>query len=200
MKTLQGNARKAVQLALALPALGSLAVPLLVVSTSGFADHRTAIRLTALYALTLVFINVVTGSFRPLLAGAFKPKTLFKVHNYTGVAGFSLALTHGILIIVYGIWPGFTKLGPVAFYLLALTTSTALGRKFLKKGWRQIHRLNYVVLAVALVHAFQVGSDLLGGGALEVIFIVYAAVASAGFIYRLQEMIRRYWKKQRAGA
>ncbi len=198
-KALQGRARRAAQAVLVLLAAGTLAVPPLIVASSGFASYRTAIRITALYALTLVFLNVVTGSFRPLLSRVFKPRPLFRAHNITGAAGFSVALTHGILIAVYGAWPGFTKLGPVTIYILAVTTSTALARRFLKKGWRVIHRLNYAVFVVAVVHAFQVGSDLKDGGtALKAIIAAYACVAAAGLAYRLEEAARRFAKKRKA--
>ncbi|NPV59622.1 MAG: hypothetical protein HPY75_08165 [Actinobacteria bacterium] len=56
----------------------------------------------------------------------------------------------------------------------------------MKKWWRSIHRLNYVVFAVALVHAFQVGTDLRDGGFLAILLYLYAALAAAGLIYRVQ--------------
>lgn len=194
MKTEHGKGRKAVQVALITLALTTLAFPPLVVAASGTAGISatwTSLRIAALFALTLVFLNIMTGSLRPLLARAFNAKALFRTHNATGLAGFSLALAHGILVAVYGIWPGFTKLGPVTIYILALTTLAVLARKSLRKIWRHIHRLNYVVFAVAVIHAFQVGTDLRNGAFLKVTLFVYSALAAAGFVYRLQETIRR---------
>ena len=203
MKILEGNTRKAVQAVLITLCLGTLVIPPVVVATSGTATISatyTTLRILALYAITVLFLNIMTGSFRPLLAKAFKAKALFRFHNITGVAGFCLALTHGILVIAYGLWPGFSKLGPVALYILAATTFTVLMRKFLKKSWRWIHRLNYVVFLVALIHAFQAGSDLYDGTFLKAVLFVYAALVAAGFVYRLQLLIRQSMKKRAASS
>jgi predicted ferric reductase len=198
MKALQGNVRRAVQAVLICLSIATVTIPPLVVAASGTATISatwTALRIIALYALTVLFLNIMTGAFRPVLARIFKPRALYKIHNSTGVAGFTLALTHGVLVIVYGLWPGFSKLGPVALYILAATTFTILFRKFLKRSWRIIHRLNYAVFVVALIHAFQVGSELRDGAFLKTILFIYTALVAAGFVYRLQEMIRRYLKK-----
>jgi predicted ferric reductase len=161
-------------------------------------SYNTAIRIFALYTLTIVFLNIMTGSFRPLLVRVFKARTMLRFHNTTGVVGFSMALTHGILVIIYGLWPGFSKLGPVALYILAVTTFTVLFRKFLKKSWRWIHRLNYVVFVVALIHAFQVGSDVAYGGTfLRVMLYVYTSLVAVGFVYRSQLAVRLYIRRKR---
>ena len=204
MKALEGKARGAAQATLVSLSLAALAVPAIVVATSGTAAISatyTALRILALYAVTVVFLNIMTGSFRPLLIKVFKAKTLFKLHNTTGVVGFCLALTHAILVITYGLWPGFSQLGPVALYILAATTLTVLLRKFLKKSWRWIHRLNYVVFLFALIHAFQLGSDLFDGVFLEALLLVYAALVAAGFVYRSQLALRMFMgKRRKAGA
>lgn len=173
--------------------LGTLVIPPVVVATSGTATYSatwTALRMLALYALTVVFINIMTGSFRPLLVKAFKPKFLFRLHNTTGLVGFSMAVAHMVLVIFEGLWPGFQKLGPVTLYILTATTAAVLLRKYLKRYWRMIHRLNYVVFVVGLIHAFQVGIDLKDGGFLKGILYLYAVLVAAGFLYRLQLTIR----------
>jgi predicted ferric reductase len=203
MKTLQGTGRRLAQSLVILFALGTLIVPPLVVATSGTATYSatwTALRILALYALTVLFINIMTGSFRPLLVKVFKPKLLFKVHNTTGLVGFSLAVAHMVLVIVEGLWPGFRNLGPLALFVLTFTTTAILLRKHLKRSWRMIHRLNYVVFIVALIHAFKLGIDLQGGGFLSGVLFFYAALVAAGFVYRLQLTIRTRLKKKPSAA
>ena len=108
----RGTHRRAIRVLLALLTLGTLVIPPVVVATSGTATYSatwTALRMLALYALTVVFINIMTGSFRPLLVKAFKPKFLFRLHNTTGLVGFSMARRpHG---------PGDLR-GPVARFKL----------------------------------------------------------------------------------
>ncbi len=203
MKSLQGPARKSLQALFVLLTLGTLFIPPLVVATSGTAAFDatwTALRILALYALTILFLNVMTGSFRPLLVKVFKAKLLFRLHNNSGIVGFSMAVAHMILVIVYGLWPGFEKLGPIALYLFTATTIAILLRKYMKKWWRMIHRLNYAVFVIALIHAFQVGTDVKGSSFLEAILIVYAVLVGLGFIYRLQLVIRTRLEKKASKA
>lgn len=202
MEKLEGTPRLAARSLLVLLALGTLAAPPAAVAASGSAGVDatwTALRILGLYALTALFLNVITGSFRPLLISVFKARLLFKLHNSTGLVGFSMAVTHMVLVIAFGIWPGFRKLGPVTLYAFTATTVAILLRKYMKKWWRTVHRLNYAVFVVALVHAFQVGTDLKNGGFLTVLLYVYAALVAAGFVYRAQLEVRNRLKK-RAGA
>jgi predicted ferric reductase len=203
MKTLQGTGRRVVQSLLIALALGTLVIPPLVVATSGtatFSATWTALRILALYALTVLFLNIMTGSFRPMLVKVFKPKLLFKLHNTTGLVGFSLAVAHMILVIVEGLWPGLLKLGPLTLSILTVTTTAVLLRRYLKREWRMIHRLNYAVFIVALFHAFQLGSDLKDGGFLQGVLYFYTALVVAGFIYRLQLVIRTRLEKRASTA
>ncbi|MEW6554452.1 MAG: hypothetical protein AB1384_09220 [Actinomycetota bacterium] len=203
MKALQGSRRIAVQTVLAALAAGTLVVPPLVVAASGTASYSaswTALRILALYALTVLFLNIITGSFRPLLVKVFKPRLLFRLHNTAGIVGFSMAVAHMVLVIAEGLWPGFQKLGPVALYIFTVTTTVVLLRKYLKRSWRMVHRLNYAVFTVALIHAFQVGTDLADGGFLTVLLYFYAALVAAGFIYRTQLAIRLHARKKPAAA
>jgi len=53
---------------------------------------------------------------------------------------------------------------------------------------------------VALIHAFQVGTDLADGGFLAVLLYIYTALAAAGFIYRTQLALRTRSRKKPAAA
>ncbi len=111
-----------------------------------------------------------------------------------------MAVAHMVLVIVEGLWPGLFKLGPITLFFFTMTTTFILLRKYFKRSWRMVHRLNYAVFVVALVHAFQLGTDLADGGFLAVLLYVYAALAAAGFIYRLQLTIRMRSRQKPAAA
>ncbi len=203
MSALQGNKRFAARALLIALALGTLVIPPVVVAASGTAAYSatwTALRIMALYALTVLFLNVMTGSFRPLLVKVFKPKLLFRLHNATGIVGFSMAVAHMVLVIADGLWPGFQKLGPVTLYIFTVTTVVVLLRKYLRRSWRMVHRLNYAVFFVGLIHAFQVGIDLEDGGFLKVVLYIYAALVITGLIYRSQLTIRTRLKRKASAA
>src|SRR5665647_2322344 len=81
---------------------------------------------------SFLFLDVVTGSFRPLLARIFRQPVIYSAHVFFGVAGLSFAVTHFVLLI-----PHFSEylekynralilLGAVALVLLPATIVTAL--------------------------------------------------------------------------
>jgi len=176
--------------------LGALALPPLVIALSGTASLDatwTALRIAALEAFTLIFLNIVTGAFRPFFNRAFKARTVQRVHVATGLAGFSLALAHGITALVYGITgyrTGVVYIGPIVLVVLAAAIATALARRRMRSTWRWIHCLNYLVFAAVLVHGLILGYDLKGEVLLKVLFIVYAAVVASGLVYRLAAMAK----------
>jgi len=186
-----GTARLAIQVAAIVLALGALAAPPLVVALSGTASLDatwTALRIAALTAFTLIFLNIVTGAFRPFFNRAFKARSVQVVHVATGLAGFTLALAHGIMALFYGITgysAGVVYIGPIVLLVLAAAIATALVRRRMRNTWRWIHRLNYAVFAAVLFHGLALGYDLKSEVLLKVLFIAYAAVAAAGLVYRL---------------
>jgi DMSO/TMAO reductase YedYZ heme-binding membrane subunit len=201
---MKGFTRRACQAATLAGALAALAVPPLVLAASGTASvsgQWTALRLLALYALTLLFFNVLTGAARPLFNLVFPPRHVYVAHNFTGLAAFILALGHGVLVIIYGLtgYKGiFVALGPAALALLAVTVSAALARKRLKRAWRWLHRLNYLLFLVALVHAWQLGFDLKYSTDkifTQVVVLTYTLLAAAATAYRLSAVARQAAKR-----
>jgi DMSO/TMAO reductase YedYZ heme-binding membrane subunit len=189
---MKGRAERAWQVALAALGLAVLAVPPLVVGLSGTASTDvlwTTFRLAALEAFTLVFANIVTGAFRPLFNRIAKPRTVHRLHATTGLTGFSIAVAHGTMAVIYGI-SGYKTVpvwvGPATLAVLALAILGALARRRMRRTWRWIHRLNYVVFAAALVHGSIVGYDLKGTLFLKICFWVYAVVVVAGLAYRVR--------------
>lgn len=174
----------------------AVAVPPLVVGLSGTAAADalwTSLRIAALEAFTLLFANIVTGAFRPLFNQAFGPRLVHRVHVATGVSGFSLAVSHGIMAFVFGI-AGYRTVpvwaGPVGLALLALVVATALARRRYRRSWRPIHRLNYAIFIAVLIHGLFIGYDLRSEVFLKVWFGLYAAVAVIGLMYRTRKQGR----------
>ncbi len=186
-------------------ALTILALPPLVVVSSGTATlsgQWTALRIVALLALTLLFVNVVTGAARPLFNSIFPPRKVYVFHNFTGLTALLLALGHGILALVYGVsgYKGaYVALGPAVLILLAVTVSAALARRRIKRLWRPLHRLNYLLFVVALTHAWLIGFDLKYGQDriyMQVMTLAYTAIAAAAAAYRLYLVIKAEEKKR----
>ncbi|MBU1672673.1 MAG: hypothetical protein KKF41_09610 [Actinobacteria bacterium] len=145
---------------------------------------------SALLAVSFIFLDMTTGSFRPLLNRVFKPGRLQSAHNAFGLVGFSLALCH-FLFLLPAIGEHYEEanralffFGPAALVLLALTIVTALLAARLSHSWRVIHLLNYVIFGIAMLHALVIGEDRSTPGMLA-FFIAFGTVALAGLIYRL---------------
>ena len=186
-----GKTRSALQIAAIALALGILAIPPVVVATSGTATISatwTALRMAGLFAFSLIFMNIVTGSFRPILNRIFKPRNLQQAHMATDLVAFCLALSHGILVVIFGL-AGYNKgvvvIGPIVLVLLAVIIVTAIMRRRLWHFWRWIHRLNYLIFAAVLVHGLILGYDLKNEFFLKVCFVIYAVVVAAGLVYRI---------------
>jgi DMSO/TMAO reductase YedYZ heme-binding membrane subunit len=186
----KGGARIALQIVACILTLAALSIPPLLVALSGNAALDatwTVLRIAALEAFTLIFLNIVTGSFRPFFNRVFKARSVQRVHVFTGVAGFSLALAHGITALLYGIEfysTGAVYIGPIVLAVLTVAIAAALMRRRMRNTWRWIHRLNYLVFAAVLAHGLILGYDLKSEVLLKVLFIFYAAVVAVGLVYR----------------
>ena len=192
----EGSGRLALQVLCIILALGVLAVPIIAVTTSGTASLDatwTALRIAALLAFSLIFLNIVTGAFRPFFNRIYKARAVQRFHVSTGLAGFSLALAHGILAFTYGITgydTGAVYIGPAVLVVLFAAILTALTRRRMRHTWRWIHRLNYVIFAAVFIQAFILGYDLGNEVWLKGLFSLYAAAVAAGLIYRLSPYLR----------
>jgi len=173
-----------------------LAAPALIVSASpgGWVDFWfTFNRMMALYAFTLIFMNIVTGALAPYFYAVFKPRGQYLVHLTTGILGFLLALTHGLVVLVKRYFEGYNAvwvIGPVAMTFLVVTIAVALDRKALKKVWRAIHQMNYVIFVAIFVKAVVIGTDLRvdsgSATAARVLLSTYVFLAGLALIARLR--------------
>lgn len=145
--------------------------------------------LTALLAVSLIFLDIVTGSFRPLLDRCFDRAHLQNAHTAFGIAGFGFALTHFLLLLpqIGGHYSESNRVlfvfGPVALALLGVTILTALFMKRIGTSWRAVHLLNYLIFGMALAHGLVIGEER-SMPAMRVLFILFGAVALAGLIFR----------------
>ena len=187
-----------------------LAVPPIILSLvpGGWAGTLlSAARLTALYAFTFIFMNIVSGALAPWFYAVFKARGENIIHFATGSLGFLLALSHGLIVITQRYYRSYNAawiLGPVALGLLACTVWVALDRDRLKKAWRAIHQINYVIFVTVYIHALWIGIDLRGSAAanaLLVVFSVYVGVAALALLIRLRRyQLQAAGKKETAAA
>ena len=111
--------RRLLQTLVLITVAATLAVPPLVLVTSGTATisaTSTAIRLTGLLAFTLIFWNIMTGALSRRLYNLFRARRVMAFHRMTGMSGFLLALAHGVIIITYDYLPSYSKIwiiGPI---------------------------------------------------------------------------------------
>jgi hypothetical protein len=159
-------------------------------STDGIIDILS--RLWALLAVSFIFLEMMTGSFRPLLRRTFGFFRMRRVHIFFGIVGLAFALLHlGFLIPRLGV--DFSTLnkalfifGPVMLGVLIITVATALlavRRGLLTASWGWLHLLTYVIFGMAVAHGLIIGSE---GTALatRVVFGIFLAFVLAGFLYR----------------
>ncbi len=147
-------------------------------------------RLAALIAVGFIFLEMMTGSFRPLFLRVFTGATMRTAHVTFGLLGLAFALAHlGLLIPVIGEpWREDDRVlflfGPIALGLLIITIATALYRnRGLHRTWAWIHLLNYLIFAGVIFHGLVIGheGDLL---ATRILFVAYLALALVGLFYR----------------
>jgi DMSO/TMAO reductase YedYZ heme-binding membrane subunit len=149
-------------------------------------------RLWALLAVSLIFLELMTGSFRPLLLRYFGFFPMRRLHVALGLAGLSFALLH-FFFLVPALGEHFSTdnkalfiFGPIVLGVMIVTVGTALlavMRGMLTSSWGWLHLLNYVIFVMAIAHGLVIGTEgtLL---ATRVVFGALLAFALAGFVYR----------------
>lgn len=56
-------------------------------------------RLSGLMAMSLIFMEIVTGSFRPLLVKIYPRAALHRAHIAFGIAGLAFIVSHFLLLV-----------------------------------------------------------------------------------------------------
>lgn len=136
------------------------------------------LRLVGLTAFFLIFVQVITGSFRAYFSTIFGPNFI-KFHITSGIFVLLLILTHPTLfrisqyfdnsfVLKNVFFPHFedrfstlTSIGQIGFYLILLTISAALLRKnkYISKYWFKVHLLNFSVFFILFYHSYNIGTD-----------------------------------------
>jgi DMSO/TMAO reductase YedYZ heme-binding membrane subunit len=174
-------------------------------------NQEITFRLFGLYALTFIWGQLIMGPFMDPLTKLYGPR-VFYYHRLEGVFALSFATLHPLLFYFFG-GPGggdlikgisnyfgdnpvtiYGYLGPIAWSLMVTTVTTALlmNNSFVKRFWHQIHLLNYGVFALAMLHSFNVGSDV-QTQPLRSLYLVYLITFLAAFSYRV--IYRRFIHK-----
>ena len=159
------------------------------------------LRFSALMGISLIFLQIMTGAFRPVLRRIFAPEALRVFHKGFGLAGLGFLILH-FLFLLHGIrdhWAvlnhGSFLLGPVVLTFLTVTVVAALllGR-LPPVVWIRLHVLNYPLFVVGAVHGLAIGTQTHTLAA-RLVFAVYLALALTGLIYRASSPV---WRKRLA--
>lgn len=158
--------------------------------------------LVGLYALLLVWTQVMLGSLMPLWQKIF-PK-IFVFHRAEGVFALLFATLHPLLLIGgIGLAPfmandfvspaqvKYVLLGKTVLMLVYLTVATALlmRQKILNRWWRKIHILNYAVFVGAWIHSWNLGSDIQSTN-LQYLWIGFGLSVAIALILRMTKVGR----------
>ncbi len=145
---------------------------------------NTLQRLIGMWAYTMLFVQIILGSFMPRLAEKFGG-WIFKFHVFEGILVYFLILLHPALFIVFnylvgrGLDPFYVFIdaclicrnsiessysyGRIAFWLLTIGVFAGLFRMttpFLRIHWKKFHILNYFAFIFVWFHSLKLGSDV----------------------------------------
>lgn len=128
------------------------------------------IRMGALLGYLAVFLAALSSNYMRELTRFFG-RSFIKVHHIVSVTALVALTVHAIGVA----WragsaavflPRFSSLqlffslgGRPAFWLLAITSLTALLRTAIGKNWKVIHWLNYLVFVLGTIHAQMIGPN-----------------------------------------
>jgi hypothetical protein len=128
------------------------------------------IRGAALFGYVCVFLTSLASNYMVELTRYFG-RPFVKTHHVVSVAALVALATHAVSVAwragtpavfvpsVRSLYSFFSLGGRPAFWLLAITSLTALFRTSIGKSWKQIHWLNYIVFFLATAHAQLIGAN-----------------------------------------
>ena len=139
---------------------------------------RLAAHLLAVVGLTFIFLQFLLISRLPLLEKNLGRKFMLQYHRLFGKIGITLIFLHGLFILVFQ-WLAFGRIHIHLYMVIgivAFLTFFAMAVKYMKWGmayktWRNIHRANYVVFPLSLVHVIY---NAYSGTLLYVLWVLYA--------------------------
>lgn len=205
---------------LALLALAPITVLLVtpVTIVTPFIIARLILRILGLSAFILLFVQIILGFYMEKIINKLGP-WIFNFHVAEGIATYIIILLHPVIygisnyllghsIDPIGVFLGFCILckpkielyytfGRVAFWLLTIAVLAARIREstpWLRKNWRSLHILNYLVFLLVAIHGFLVGTDYTA-----IPFFIFAVPATVFTLYivifkKLPELYKNYMR------
>jgi len=152
------------------------------------------IRMGALLGYLGVFLAALSSNYMRELTRFFG-RSFITVHHIVSVTALAAVTVHAVSVAWqmgsasaflprFDSWRLFFALGGrQAFWLLAVTSLTALFRTAIGKNWKVIHWLNYVVFTFATIHAQMIGTSFLHIG-LRVVGWIMLAVLLGVFVWK----------------
>ena len=165
------------------------------------------IRVGALLGYLAVFLAALSSNYMRELTKFFG-RPFPKVHHVVTVTALLALAVHATSVAwragtpavfvpeVSSILSFFSLGGSPAFWLIAVTSLTALLRASIGKSWKTIHWLNYVAFLLGTVHAQLIGPNIQHLGVRIVSGAMAAGLIVVFVLKRLQEQKRR--RKKRA--
>jgi predicted ferric reductase len=127
-------------------------------------------QLLALVGFTLLLCQYVLSSRINWLERGIGRGKLVTLHRTFGIVGLVIVFFHPVFLILsdllegYGVYLGPLKtIGVIALGILIMGALSALLGRALKckyKVWINLHRINYILLPVAFMHSFLLGSSV----------------------------------------
>lgn len=175
-------------------------------------------RIFGLAAFTLLFIELILGAFMEKLTKRLG-NWIFDVHVFDGILIYFLAFFHPLLFMVFNHFLGlgwdpyavfinacllcpkpiyyYYTLGIISFWLLTITVFAGLFRAsnpWLRKNWRKLHVINYVVFLIAGLHGFLIGSDFRVQPFFTFAIVAYVIALGIIIFIELPRLYRNYIK------
>ncbi len=177
-----------------------------VVSLTGIhSPLNGVIRLGALLGYLAVFLASLSSNYMRELTRFFG-RAFVKVHHVISVTALVALTLHAVAVAWqaqslaaflpdFSSWRMFLTLGGrPAFWLIAITSVTALLRTSIGDNWKVIHWLNYVAFFLGTVHGWLIGSTF---DQLLIVRIVSLAMAAALVVVFAARRLAEYRRKQR---
>ncbi|HET7098945.1 MAG TPA: hypothetical protein VFI61_01775 [Patescibacteria group bacterium] len=141
-------------------------------------------RIVGLSAFTLLFVQIILGSFMTKLATRFGG-WIFSFHIFEGILIYGLIILHPTLFVIFNYFAGhgidpfyvftevcvlcrnrfelFYTLGRVSFWLISISVFAGLFRTatpWLRVNWKKLHVINFLSFILISIHSIGVGTDI----------------------------------------
>ncbi len=166
------------------------------------------VRVAALMGYLGVFLSVLSSNYMRELTRFFG-RPFPKVHHVVTVTALVALATHAISVAWRSGTPAvflpqfssfyafFSLGGRMAFWLIAVTSLTALFRASIGKNWKVIHWLNYVAFVLGTIHSQFLGLSLQRWGLRVVFDLMAVTVVGVWVLKRIGER-RRLMRRAKA--